>query len=193
MPLDPITVGGIMRVSLLSAGLVGSGSSQLAAALAGALCTYGTTTMSVGTIDVGTAGAGKGTGIGVIVPQPFLSASLAISLPSNGIAGLSMPQLALGISTGYSVALSGAIVNTFHPSVGVGTGKLQIAPNTIASIGVFIQAFFAAGLTGSMAVPLATAVAKGLDAVLPAATGIVAIVGSPSVVSSSGVGSGKLN
>jgi hypothetical protein len=193
MPLDPITVGGIMRTSLLGAGLVGIGSSQLAAALTGALCTYGTTTMSVGTVDVGTAGAGKGTGIGVIVPQPVLAASLATFLPSNGIAGLSMPQLVLGVSTGYSMALSGAIINTFHPSVGVGTGKLQISPNTIASIGVFIQAFLAAGLSGSMAIPLATAVAEGLDAVLPVAMGVVAIVGSPSVISSSGAGSGKLS
>lgn len=192
MPLDPISVTGIMRLALLGAGLIGTGSNQLAVGLSNALCTYGKTAMSVGTIDVGTLGTGKGTGVGVVLPQPILMASLSTSLPGGGIAGLSMPQLALGISIGYSTALSTAIINTFHPSVGIGAGKLQIAPNTIAAIGIFTQAFISAGMSGNMIIPLATAIVKGLDAVLPAAIGVVAITGSPSTSPSSGVGSGKL-
>lgn len=192
MPLDPITVGGIMRVSLAGVGMIGSGSSMLSLGLTNALCTYGKTSMNVSTIDVGTLGAGKGVGIGVFVPQPVLLSALLATLPAFGIFGISMPQLALGISTGYSLALSSAIVNTFHPSVGVGTGKLQIMPNTVAAISVFTQMFLAAGMTGPSVVPLATAVAKALDATLPLALGAVVIGGSPSIVPSAGSGFGKL-
>lgn len=192
MPLDRISVSGIMRVSLFGVGLVGSGSNQLVAGLTDALCTYGTTAMSVKTIDSGTLGVGKGMGIGVILPQPILMVSLLASLPSEGIAGLSMPQVALGTSIGYSIALSTAIVSTFHPSVGTGSGKVQIFQNTVAAIGIFTKSFISAGMSGSMVVPLATAIAKGLDAVLPSAIGVVAITGSPSVAPSGGVGFGNL-
>ena len=192
MPLDPISVFAIMQSSLLGAGLLGVANSQLALGLTNALSVYGQTTMVVTTIDVGTAGVGKGTGAGVVLPIPTLLSSFSVSLPSAGIAGLSMPQLALGISTGYSTALASAIINTVHPSVGVGSGKLQIVPNTLVAIQTFITAFLSAGLTGIMAVPLATAVATGLDAVLPSAVGVVAITGPPSSVSAAGAGSGKL-
>jgi len=192
MPLDPISVGGIIRVSLLSAGIVGTGSSQLCLGLTNALCTYSKSAMVVTTIDVGTLGVGKGIGAGVILPQPVLAAALAANLPANMVAGLSVPQLVLGISTGYSMALMTAIINTMHPSVGVGSGKLQIYPNTAAAIGIFTSAFLAAGMTGPSVVPLATAVARSLDAVLPTAIGVVVIAGPPNIVPGAGVGSGKL-
>ena len=192
MPLDPITVGAIMRGSLAGAGVIGSGSSLLAAGLATALCTYGKAGMTVTTIDVGTLGVGKGTGFGVIVPVPVLLASLMVSLPAGGIAGVSSVQLAAGISTGYSASLASAIINTIHPSVGLGSGKLQILPNAAAAIGIFISCFLAAGMKGPSAIPLATAVAKGLNAVLPTAMGIVVIAGPPNIVPSSGIGSGQL-
>lgn len=192
MPLDPISVGGIMRTSLLAAGLVGTGSGRLSSGLSDALCTYGKSSMNVTTLDVGTAGVGKGTGFGVVLAQPILAASLTTGLPSGGISGIALPQLVLGISVGYSTALSTAIVNTTHPSVGSGVGKLQIQPNTIAAIGIFIQAFLSAGMTGSAVTILATAIAKSLDAVLPLAIGVVAIAGPPSVSPSTGFGTGKL-
>lgn len=192
MPLDPITVGGIMRGSLLAAGLVGTGSNQLSLGLTSALCTYGKTAMNVMSVDVGTLGVGKGLGVGVMLPQPVLAASLAGNLPAGGIAGLSMPQLVLGISVGYSAALATAIINTISPSVGVGAGKLQIMPNTAAAIGIFIQMFLAAGMTGPMVTPLATSVARALDLVLPTAIGVVAIAGPPNIVPSAGMGTGKL-
>lgn len=192
MPLNPVTVGPVVRSGLAAAGLLGTGSSQLALGLTNALCTYGTTAMNVMTIDVGTVGAGKGTGLGVMVPQPLLLASLTANLPAKGIAGLSMPQMALGISIAYSTALAMAIINTMHPSVGVGSGKLQIMPNTLPAIGIFSSAFLAAGMTGQSVPQLAAAVATALDNVLPSAIGIVAIAGPPSISPSSGMGKGTL-
>lgn len=181
-----------MRVSLFGAGLIGPSSQQLVVGLTNALCTYGHTAMNVTTIDVGTAGTGKGVGFGVIVPQPLLVASLSYNLPANSIGGISAIQLILGIATGYSLALSLAGINTTHPSVGVGSGKLQIKPNTAAAIGIYQSAFLSAGLAGLMAKPLALAVATSLDAVLPLAIGFVAIAGPPNIVPSTGFGTGKL-
>jgi hypothetical protein len=192
MPLDPISVGALVRTGLLSAGAIGTGSGRLTLGLTNALCTYGKTAMNVGTIDIGTAGAGKGIGIGVLIPQSILFTALSGFLPGHGISGLSMPQIALGVSIGYSTALSTAIINTLHPSVGVGTGKLQITPNTTAAVGIFTAAFLSAGMTGTAAPRLATAIAKALDSVLPTAIGIIAIAGPPSIIPSSGIGSGKL-
>jgi len=192
MPLDPISVGGIVRTALLSAGLVGKSSGQLSLGLSNALCMYGKTGMAVSTIDVGTLGVGKGIGVGVLLAQPVLAATLASSLSAGGIIGLSAVQLVSGISTGYSMALAAALINTAHPSVGVGTGKLQIMPNTVVAISIFNTAFKAAGLVGPSSIPLATAIAKGLDMALPSAIGFVAIAGSPNIIPSAGIGSGKL-
>lgn len=182
----------MIRSSLAAANIRGTGSTQLALALTLALCKYGTSAMNVMTIDAGTVGVGKGTGFGVWIPQPLLMTSLTSNLPARGIAGVSMPQLALGIASGYSSALSMAMISTVHPSVGVGTGKLQILPNTVAAIGLFTDAFLASGLLGSAAPQLAAAVATALDNVLPSAIGMVAITGSPSSSASSGVGKGSL-
>lgn len=192
MPLDPVSLTAVVRSALLGVGMIGTGSNQLTVGLANALSNYSKTAMIVNTIDVGTLGVGKGVGVGVLLAQPALFAALSSFFPSSAISGVSALQLATGISIGYSSAFATAIINTVHPSVGVGSGKLQISPNTAAAIGIFTTAFLSAGMTGNAVPQLASAVARALDSVLPTAIGIVAIAGSPSVVGSSGSGTGKL-
>jgi hypothetical protein len=192
MPLNQIAITPILYGALTGAGIIGSLASPLSIGLANALCIYGTSSMNVTTIDVGVLGSGKGFGVGVILPVPILTSSLSTSMPAAGFLGASAPQLINGISIGYSETLATAIINTVHPNVGVGTGKLQVFPNTAVAINIFVTAFAAAGLSGSMAVSLATAVASGLDSSLISAQGVVAITGSPSVIPSTGVGLGKL-
>lgn len=192
MPLDPISVGVIMRGALLSAGLVGVSSNQLALGLTNALCVYGKTAMNVTTVDVGTVGVGKGTGFGVFLVQPAFATTLAGFLPANGIAGLSMPQIVAGVSVGYTAALATAVINTIHPSVGAGSGKLQILPNTVVAVGIFMEAFLSSGMTGLMLAPLSVALANSLDIALASAVGVVTITGPSASAPSSGLGTGKL-
>ena len=193
MPLNQISITPILYGALTGAGIAGSLASPLSTGLANALCIYGTSSMNVTTIDIGVLGAGKGFGLGVVLPVPVLTSSLSSSIPAGGFSGASAPQLITGIAIGYSEALATAVINTIHPTVGVGTGKLLILPNTAVVINIFITAFASVGLSGSMSISLATAIASGLDSSLVLAQGIVAITGSPSVIPSTGVGLGRLS
>lgn len=192
MPLDPITVGATMRGYLAAHTFVGMSSGQLSAAVSGAISAYGKTGMAVGTVDVGSAGTGKGIGIGVFIAPPILTQSLTASFISNGITGVSSPLLISALSLGYSQVLSLAAINTIHPSVGSGTGTIVISANTPVAIQTYITAFTSAGLVGAGAPNVATAIAIGLDQALPTARGQVAIAGPSGSSPSSGFGTGKL-
>ena len=192
MPLNQIETTPIIYGALVSSGVSGASASSLSIGLSNALCIYGTGSMNVTTIDAGLLGVGAGFGTGVVLPIPILVASLFSFMPANGFSGVSSPQIILGVSIGFSAVLATAIISTIHPTVGIGAGKLLILPNTSVSVGIFITAFAAAGMAGPMSVSLATAIASGLDAALPSAQGVVAIVGSPSIAPSGGVGFGKL-
>jgi hypothetical protein len=192
MPLDPITTTALFK-GFLSANLIlGISSSQLAAGVANGLSTYGKTGMNVGTVDAGTAGSGKGFGIGVFIVPPVLTQSLAASFIAASIRGVSAAQLISALTLGFTQSLSVAVINTLHPSVGTGTGQLFIGKNPIVAAKTFIGAFEAAGMNGPTATNVATAIAIGLDNVLPSARGTVGIAGPPSPVPSSGFGTGKL-
>ena len=192
MPLDPFTVGTIMKGFMTANLLIGTSSSQLAAGVAGGLSMYGKSGMNVATIDVGTLGVGKGFGAGVFISPPTFAPSFTAAFAAAGIRGISAPQLISALSMGFSQALALATINTIHPGVGLGTGQLVITPNPPVAIATFIQAFASAGMTGPMAANAATAIANGLDRALPLARGIVAIAGPPNIVPGAGVGSGKL-
>lgn len=192
MPLDPITVGTTMRGYLTAHTIVGMSSGQLSAAVSSAISTYGKTGMSVGTVDVGTAGTGKGAGIGIFIPPPILTQSFTASFISNGITGIVSPFLISALALGYSQVLSLAVINTIHPSVGSGTGTVVISVNTPVAIQTYITAFASAGLVGAGASNVATAIAIGLDQALPIARGQVAIAGPAGPSPAAGVGSGKL-
>lgn len=192
MPLDPVTTTLTFRGFLTANLLNGISSSQLATGVANGLSIYGKTGMNVTTIDVGTLGTGKGAGVGVLIVPLILAQSLAATFKPAGINGISAGQLISALTMGFTKALSTAVISTLHPSVGTGTGQLLIGKNPVVAAKTFVGAFETAGMTGSMAVNAATAIAIGLDNALPFARGTVVIAGPPNIVPGAGVGTGKL-
>jgi hypothetical protein len=193
MPLDPGTVGGIMLASLSANALIGVSSPQLSQGIANGLSLYASTGLTVITVDAGVLGAGTGTGIGFILPPPTLLGAFTATFPANGILGVSAPLLINALSLGLSQAFATALINTINPIVGVGAGVVIAIPNPAASIAAFIAGFASAGMVGPSSIPLATAIASGLDSALPSGTGIIAIAGSPSIIPTAGAGFGKLS
>lgn len=191
MPMDPATLTPIMTGALLANGLLGPSSPQLAAGLASGLSIYAQTAILVQTTDVGTLGAGKGTGIGVIVP-PAITASMLGSFSAAGMLGPMTPPLATAVATAFTLAFAQAGVNTVSAGVGVGAGKVTLIPSPGASVGIFMAGFTSAGMVGVNVAQLAAAVANGLDMTLPSCTGVVVIVGPPSILPGAGLGIGKL-
>lgn len=190
MPLDSATA--ILKGTLSGAGILGTSSSQLAAGVGIGLATYGKSGMVVMTIDVGQAGAGTGIGVGIFLAPPLLISTLTPAFAAAGILGPSAPQIITGLSLGISSALAVAMISSINPTVGNGSGKVQIIPNTAAAVGVFNSTFKAAGLLGTMSPALATAVANGLNAALPLAQGFVVITGGGGTAAASGTGTARL-
>lgn len=189
--MDPGTLTPIVISNLASVGMLGSSASQLAAGLANGLSIYATTSIIFQSVDIGTLGSGVGSGVGILVP-PAITASMVGSFAANGMLGVMSSPLATGIAQAFMQSFALATISTFSPTVGVGTGTGVCVPNPGASIGIFAAAFASAGMLGISALQLATAVATGLDSILPSSTGAVVITGSPSNSPSSSTGLGKL-
>jgi hypothetical protein len=145
----------------------------------------------VSSIDVGTIGAGKGTGFSVMIP-PTITASMIGSFSAYGMIGTMGVPLATGVAQGFTTCFMMAVINTVSVGVGVGAGKIMLVPNPAASLSIFLAALAGVGMSGVSMPRLAAAISTGLDQVLPSAIGIVAIAGPPSPYPSSGVGLGKL-
>lgn len=188
MPLGPSTTP-IFQASFAANGLVGTGITQLSSACSDGLQLYmsgaGCTTIS---IDAGTLGAGTGIGIGIILSQPLLSATMTSFFLSLLIGGTYGPSTADAISTGIRNSLLIATINTVNAGVGIGTGKVQCIPNGTGGA-VFSGALLAAGLSGSMTPSLGQAIGGALDASIASAFGFVVIAGPPSPLPGGGVGS----
>jgi hypothetical protein len=193
MPLDPGSVTAIMTSSLLGASIAGIGSTQLATGVANGLSLYANSGLTVISVDTGVLGAGTGVGVGIILPTPMLVGAFTGTFPAGGIAGIMSPALIAALSLGFTQAFATAIINTVNPTVGVGAGVVTPIPKSVASIPAFIAGFASAGMTGISSIPLATAIAQGLDLSLLSGKGIIAIAGSPSIYASAGAGTGKLS
>ena len=191
MPVDPGTTLPIFQGMLSSNSIVGQLSGQMSAGLSAGLSQYVSSAITVISIDVGTLGAGTGIGAGIIIPSSTILGTLTAMMVGNGITGTFAAPLSNAASNGISVSFAGAILNTVNPSVGVGAGKIQIIPLGLGG-GIFAGAFAAAGMTGMMAPALGNAVGLALDSVISSAVGIIAIVGPPSIIPSSGSGLGKI-
>ncbi len=189
MPIDPSTTLPVFTASLISNGLVGVSNQQLAAGLSMGLFQYAHAGVIVTSIDAGTVGNGTGIGPSIILPEPLILSSLTASFAGHGIIGPFMPMQANAIASGISTSLALSIVQTLNPLVGMGTGKLQLIP-TGAGSAIFPAALIQSGIAGPMATNMGAAVGLGLDAVIAAAIGIIAIVGSPNIVPSTGLGTG---
>jgi hypothetical protein len=192
MPLDPITVSGMVLVNETANLLIGVSNIQLALGVANGLFMYATAGLTAQTIDVGVFGTGVGVGVGIILPPPVLASAFATTFPPAPVIGIAAPSLINALSVGLSIAFATAIITTVHPTVGSGAGVVTPIPNTGVSIPAFIAGFTSAGLLGIGAKTLATAIATGLDMALPSGKGAVVISGSASIAPSSGVGFGKI-
>jgi hypothetical protein len=114
------------------------------------------------------------------------------SFIAHGILGPFSIPTATGVANGMQMAFALAIVQTVAAGVGLGAGVGFCIPNPGASAGIFFAAFQAAGMLGPSTIQLASAVAVGLDLVLPASIAPVVIVGPPNILPGAGTGIGKL-
>lgn len=191
MPMDPGTLTPIFAANLIAVGMIGPSTIQLATGLANGTSIYANTVIQFISVDAGTLGAGVGLGAGVIVPPAIIPAMIG-SFAGHGILGPFSIPTATGIANGLTLSFALAIIQTVSAGVGLGAGFGFCIPNPGASVGIYTAAFIAAGMVGPSSVQLASAVAVGLDMVLPASTAPVAIVGPPNILPGAGAGIGKL-
>lgn len=192
MPMNPTTLAPIMSGVLSSNGIVGPSSLQMATGLATGLSEYATTGIIVTSVDVGTLGTGIGSGVGVVL-DPAIEGVMASMFASNGLVGVFAPALATAIATGFTEAFLQAIVSTDNMGVGVGTGECVMVPNPAVSLQSFLSGFASVGFTGVSIPQLVSAIASGLDQILPTSTATIVIAGSPSIYPGAGSGIGKLS
>jgi hypothetical protein len=192
MAINQGTVLPIFLSTLAANTFLGISAPQLATGLANAITAYALSGITVSSVDVGVLGVGAGTGFGIVLPSSTLSASFTGTFPANTIAGPMTPALINAVSLGFMQVFAIANIITVNPTVGVGAGEVSLVPNPSISIPAFIGGFSAAGMVGVASQNLARAIAIGLDSVLPSAFGVIAIAGSPSIISSAGVGVGKI-
>jgi hypothetical protein len=189
--MDPGTLTPIFLANLISVGLIGPSTIQLATGLANGTSIYANTAVQFQSVDVGTLGAGVGLGAGVVVPPAIVPAMIG-SFTANGILGPFSIPTATGIAQGMQLSFALAVIQTVAAGVGLGAGVGFCIPNPGASAGIFFAAFQAAGMLGPSTIQLASAVSAGLDLVLPASIAPVAIVGPPNIIPGAGTGIGKL-
>jgi hypothetical protein len=145
--------------------------------------------LAVQTVDTGTLGIGKGTGV-FAVPSPALVTALLAAYAVNNHRGPMSPLEAMGIGNGLSTGLVQGLISTAHPSVGVGGGVAKIVgPLAFPSL---IQGFSSVGITGQVASLKASAISSALLVVTQALLLPVVIVGSASQFASGGAGFGKI-
>jgi len=193
MALVPPAVAAALLEGMAGSSIAGIAAPQLAAAVAGGWCSYMLSSPVVTTADVGSLGAGVGNGVGLVVAQPALLQALLSTFVSYGIAGNHAPLLASAVSIGLCQSLLEAQILTAAAGTGVGAGKVSaITPVPAASVASMVSAFAGAGLTGTFAAGLATAIAQGFDQVLPTAQGVVEIVGAGSPYPGGGIGLGRI-
>ncbi len=192
MPLNPPALAsGFITPNLVSTGNIGTGTPKLALGIAIGVCQFLTGMAKVTTVDAGTLGAGTGI-IPLIVPTPLVLTSLTTGFASSGILGVLAPKLIVGLATGLTSGwLALALLQTVHPTVGVGTGVARIVgPSAVPAL---IGGFAAVGMVGDGPTRIARAIATGLDITFASFVQLgLPIVGSPSPVGSAGVGIGTV-
>lgn len=189
MPYAPPSIVTVLTPPLLASGMIGPGLPKYSLGVATGVSNW-LRSITVSTIDTGTAGAGKGVPTPLIVPQPLLYTNILLGMGAFGILGLMAPVFAVGLSTGLSAAFLQALTNTAHPSVGTGAGVATFrAPPAYP---VLELGFKIAGLVGDGPTKKALALGKALDTTFASLVLPVAIAGPPSPSPSAGSGTGNL-
>jgi hypothetical protein len=188
----PVTVPGIMGAvlpNLISVAMFGTGTPKYAKGVALGV-SYWIPKVKVNTVDVGTAGAGKNVPLPFVVPNALLYSNILMGMTVNGLAGVLMPVFAVGLSNGLTMAFLQMLVNTNHPTVGVGAGVAKFSgPPAYSSI---LQGFKAAGMNGDKLPKKARALGMALDVTFASLVIPIAIVGPPSISPGGGSGFGNI-
>lgn len=189
MPLVIPAVSATLSTSLAAQGFVGVQAPSLALSVAQGFVPW-LQTRPVVTLDTGVIGSG--TGLGTILLEPTLGATLLEgALLSTGFVGVKAPQLALGLSLGISQALTLATVQTTVVGVsnGAGIGTLTLLePLTLSS--TLTASLASLGFFGTRQPQLALALAQGLTQWLQTAVITTVDVGTPIPPFTSVTGSG---
>lgn len=189
MPITVVNATASIAGSLGSVSMTGSQVANYARGIATGLTTWVAATQVV-TSDVGTAGVGKNIPSPVVVTAPVLYANLVTGFASQAMSGTSVPSLCLGLSNGLVLALAQGLINTVHPTVGVGTGVAKfVAPSAIPFMSLGLAS---AGMSGTAVVSMASALGMALDLTFASLVLPIAIVGPTSPYAGVGVGTGKI-
>ncbi len=188
MPLNPSALAPIIAAGLLSAGQSGFQMPKFTLGIASGVCKYFSLAAKVVTVDTGTLGAGTGANP-FFLSAPALIQTMLAGYASAGILGMFGPGNATGVANGISQGLiSLALLQTNHPSVGVGTGVARIVGSS--AVPTMVAGFADAGMVNTGSVQQATGIGIGLDTFFQSFTMPIAIVGSTSPSGSSGSGFG---
>lgn len=192
MPLNPPALAaGFLTPNLIGMGNLGTGVPTFARGIAIGVCQFLTVQSKVTTVDAGTLGVGTSI-IPLIVPSPLVVTSLTTGFASAGILGVMAPKLIAGLATGLTTGwLALALLQTNHPTVGVGSGVARIVgPSAVPAM---ILGFSSVGMVGDGPTRTARAIGVGLDMIFASFLQLgVPIVGAPAPPGSSGVGFGTV-
>lgn len=193
MALIPPAVAAVLLANLAGNGILGISAAQLSVAVSTGFCSYMLAAPIVITADVGTLGAGVGVGFGLIVSPPSFSSSFHSTFTAHGINGPNKEMIINALSGALSQSLLLAQILTANAGTAIGTGTVvSVTPNPAVSIPAMITAFLGSGLLGIASINLASAIARGVDQVLPTARGQVVIAGPSSPLPGGGIGLGRL-
>ena len=188
MPITLAGLTGTLLPALAGAGMLGISVPQLATAVATGIAQWNPQ-IKIISVDVGTLGVGTGTGP-VILPPPTLLSALLSAFTAGDISGTMAVPLATGLSIGIATGYASGLIMTINTGVGVGSGVAKfIPPPAVPSM---VSGFAAAGLTGTSAVQLATAIGIALPIAFAPLVGTVVIVGSASPLPGAGSGIGQI-
>lgn len=189
MPATPAGISGLVSANLASVGMLGMDIPKIALGIGIGVSGW-VAQIVVQTADVGTAGAGSGGPVPVVIPPATMLGNIQTGFGSATLIGQFAPAFATGIANGLTQAFLQALVKTTHAGVGTGSGVAKfIAPPATPSIAGGLSS---AGVIGQFAAQLAAAVGVGLDTTFASLVIPVPIVGSGSPTAATGTGVGQI-
>ncbi len=188
MPLNIITMASSLTTSLIGSGMLGIETPKLAFGISIGLFEW-TKTLTVQGTAVGTAGVGLAEG-SFLIPPSILLPNLLVALPVNSIFGIMMPSLAVGLSTGTSLALAPGVITIPHLSVGSGGGVAKAFPTPATPF--LISGLKSVGMKGKGPENVSSALSAALQVALVATPFPIKIVGPPTPAPSSGPSFGSI-
>jgi len=188
MPITSAGATAVILESLITNGMIGTGTPTVANAIGIGVSTW-IQALPVTTIDTGAIGVGEGIAP-LIVPTPLLLAAFFESFAGEGILGVSAPLFINGLSQGLTLTFIQGLILTTHPTVGTGAAICSFSP--LSAIPFLIAAFSGNGLTNLGAIKMSTAIGIGLSTVFSSLILPSPIVGPAGPAPSAGSGFGNI-